>query len=222
MSSDEVLLLNVQIFETAEQVASAAADLVAEALAGGGRTLVLAGGSTPKRAYQLLVDRPLEWGRVTILFGDERCVPPDHPDSNYFLAKQELLDRVYPATVHRMPAELGPETGATLYDPVVRALSPLDLVLLGMGPDGHTASLFPGLPGLEAQGYAMGVRNSPKPPPERVSLTLKALREARRVVFLVTGADKADAVVLARDGSVPSGMIPGAEYLLDRAAAARL
>ena len=222
MSSDDATLVNVQIFETAEQVASAAADLVVEALAGGARTLVLAGGSTPKRAYQLLVGRPLEWGRVTVLFGDERCVPPDDPESNYLLAKQELLDHVYPATVHRMPAELGPETGAMLYDPVVRALSPLDLVLLGMGPDGHTASLFPGLPGLEAQGYAMGVRNSPKPPPERVSLTLKALREARRVVFLVTGADKADAVLLAREGSVPSGMIPGAEYLLDRAAAARL
>jgi 6-phosphogluconolactonase len=217
-----VPLLNTRIFDTGEEVAAAAADLVSEALAGGARTLVLAGGSTPKRAYQLLVDRPLEWGRVTVLFGDERCVPPDDPESNYFLAKQELLDHVHPATIHRMPAELGPETGAALYDPVVRALSPLDLILLGMGPDGHTASLFPGLPGLEAQGYAVGVRNAPKPPPERVSLTLTALREARRVVFLVTGGDKADAVARAREGSVPAGMIPRAEYLLDRPAAARL
>jgi len=214
--------LNVRIFDTADEVAAAAADLVAGKLTGGARTLSLAGGTTPARAHRLLCTKPIEWGRVTVLFGDERCVPPDDPESNYFSAKQELLDQVFPATVHRMPAELGPETGAALYDPVVRSLAPLDLVLLGMGPDGHTASLFPGSPALQAEGYVVGVRNSPKPPPERVSLTLTALREARRVVFLVTGADKAAAMALVREGSVPSAMIPGAEFLLDRAAAERL
>src|SRR5437899_2270746 len=175
--------LNTRILETPEQVAAAAADLVAEAVEGGARTLTLAGGSTPRRAYQLLAGRPLEWGRVTVLFGDERCLPPDDAESNYWMAKQELLDRVHPATIHRIPAELGPEVGGQLYDPVVRSLTPIDLVLLGMGPDGHTASLFPGAPELRADGYAVGVRGSPKPPPERVSLTLTALREARRVVF---------------------------------------
>ena len=214
--------MNTRIFESPDQVAEVAAGIVAEAIESGIRTLVLAGGSTPKKAYQLLAARPLEWGRISVLFGDERCVRPDDPESNYWMAKQELLDAVHPGSVHRMPAELGPEIGAELYDPVVRSLSPLDLVLLGMGPDGHTASLFPCNPGVEAGGYAVGVRGSPKPPPLRVSLTLTALREARRVVFLVTGADKAQAVVEARDGQVPSGMIPGAEYLLDRAAAADL
>lgn len=214
--------MNARILETPQEVAAAAADLVAEAIQHGTRTLVLAGGSTPRRAYQLLAGKPLEWGRVTVLFGDERCLPPDDPESNYWMAKQELLDRVHPGTVHRMPAELGPEVGARLYDPVVRSLTPLELILLGMGPDGHTASLFPGAPELRAEGYAVGVRNSPKPPPERVSLTLTALREALRVVFLVTGADKADAVVSARLGEVPSGMVPDAEYLLDRAAASKL
>jgi 6-phosphogluconolactonase len=214
--------LNNRIFETPDEVAAAAADLVTDAVQGGVRTLVLAGGSTPRRAYQLLATRKLEWGRVTILFGDERCLPPDDAESNYWLAKQELLDRVHPGTVHRMPAELGPEVGGQLYDPIVRSLTPLDLVLLGMGPDGHTASLFPGAAELRASGYAAGVRGSPKPPPERVTLTLTALREARRVVFLVTGDDKAEAVVKARDGEVPSGMIPGAEYLMDGAAASRL
>jgi 6-phosphogluconolactonase len=214
--------LNARILETPEEVAAAAADLVAEAVEHGTRTLTLAGGSTPRRAYQLLAGRRLEWGRVTVLFGDERCLPPDDAESNYWMAKQELLDRVHPATIHRIPAELGPELGGRLYDPVVRSLTPIDLVLLGMGPDGHTASLFPGAPELRAEGYAVGVRGAPKPPPERVSLTLTALREARRVVFLVTGADKAEAVVRAREGEVPAGMVPDAEYLLDRAAAAKL
>jgi 6-phosphogluconolactonase len=214
--------VNARILETPEDVAAAAAELVKEAIERGARTLTLAGGSTPRRAYQLLAGVPLEWGRVTVLFGDERCLPPDDAESNYWMAKQELLDRVHPATVHRIPAELGPELAGQLYDPVVRSLTPIDLVLLGMGPDGHTASLFPGAGELRAEGYAVGVRGAPKPPPERVSLTLTALREARRVVFLVTGADKAEAVVKASQGEVPSGMVPDAEYLLDRAAASRL
>jgi 6-phosphogluconolactonase len=215
--------VNVRVLEDPEAVASAAADLVAAAIRDGARSLVLAGGSTPKRAYQLLATRPLEWGRVAVLFGDERCVAPDDPESNYRMAKTELLDRVFPGSVHRMPGELGAETAAALYDPVVRALSPLDLVLLGMGPDGHTASLFPGREDLfAAPGHAVAVHGAPKPPPDRVSLTLGALRDARRVVFLVTGSDKAEAVALARRGEVPAGMIPGAEYLADRSAAERL
>lgn len=195
---------------------------MADAIRGGVRSLVLAGGSTPRRAYQLLSEWPLSWGRATVLFGDERCVAPDHPDSNYWMAKQELLDRVFPGTVHRMPGELGAEDAATLYDPVVHALSPLDLVLLGMGPDGHTASLFPGHRALTAAGYAVAVHEAPKPPPDRVSLTLGALREARRVVFLVTGGDKAEALLRAQTGEVPAGMIPEAEFLVDRAAASLL
>jgi 6-phosphogluconolactonase len=211
--------MNVQVFDDPEGVARAAAELVESALAGGARSLVLAGGSTPRRAYQLLAARPIAWGLVTALFGDERCVAPDDPDSNYRMAKESLLDRVHPATVHRMPAELGAETAAGLYDPIVLAHSPLDLVLLGMGPDGHTASLFPGHPALSAQGGAVAVHGAPKPPPDRVSLTLPALRDARRVVIVVTGADKADALARARRGEVPSGMIPGAVVLADRAAA---
>jgi 6-phosphogluconolactonase len=193
--------------------------MVAAALGEGARTLVLAGGSTPRRCYELLAGMPVTWGRVTILFGDERCVPPDHPDSNYWMARLSLIDSVFPASVHRMPAELGPAEGARLYDPVVGSLQPLDLVLLGIGPDGHTASLFPGHPALEAEGWVVGVEGAPKPPPQRVSLTLRALRSARRVIFLVSGADKAEAVRLARQGAVPSGMIEGAQWLLDTAAA---
>jgi 6-phosphogluconolactonase len=210
-----------KVLDTPEQVAEAGAAAIAQALQGGSRTLVLAGGSTPGRCYQLLSDLEVEWGRVTVLFGDERCVPPDHPDSNYRMARETLLDRVAPATVHRMPAELGPEEGASEYSTIVSALVPLDVVVLGVGEDGHTASLFPDHAVLDAKGLVAGVRNSPKPPPDRVTLTLAALRGARQVIILATGAGKANAVAMAKRQEVPSGMIAGARWLIDRAAAGR-
>jgi 6-phosphogluconolactonase len=212
--------VSVRVLDDPESVAAATADVVAGAIEGGLRTLVLAGGSTPRRAYQLLAERPLPWGRVAVLFGDERCVPADDPESNYWMAHETLLERVHPGTVHRMPGELGAEAAASFYDGVVRASSPLDLVLLGIGPDGHTASLFPGNAALLAAGCAVAVHDAPKPPPDRVSLTLEALRAARRVVLVVTGSDKAEALRDAERGDVPAGMIPGAEFLVDRAAAA--
>jgi 6-phosphogluconolactonase len=208
-----------QVLATPEDVARAAADQIVAGLNGGARTLVLAGGNTPKRCYEMLAGADVKWGRVTVLFGDERCVPPDHPDSNYRMAREALLDHVAPATVHRMAGELGPDEAASVYDSIVGALNPLDVVLLGAGEDGHTASLFPGHPELQATGWAVGVRNAPKPPPDRVSLTLPALRGARHVIVLATGAGKADAVAKARRGEVPSGMIAGALWLIDRAAA---
>jgi len=208
-----------QVLATPEDVAHAAADRIVAALNGGARTLVLAGGNTPKRCYELLAAADVKWGRVTVLFGDERCVPPDHPDSNYRLARESLLDSVAPATVHRIAGELGPDEAAAAYDRIVGALAPLDVVLLGAGEDGHTASLFPGHPEVRAAGWAVGVRNAPKPPPDRVSLTLPALQGARHVIVLATGSGKADAVARARRGEVPSGMIAGALWLLDRAAA---
>jgi 6-phosphogluconolactonase len=212
-------LSNFTVLDSAEDVAAAAAAEISDALWKGARTLVLAGGTTPRRSYELLSQMEIEWGRVSILFGDERCVRPDHPESNYRMAREALLNRVAPATVHRMPAELGPEEGAELYAKVVANLSPLDLVTLGVGEDGHTASLFPGHPILQAPGLVAGIHDSPKPPPERVTLTLNALQAARIVIILATGSGKADAVARAKRGEVPSGMIAGARWLIDRAAA---
>lgn len=210
------------VLGSAEEVAAEAASQTAAALRAGARSLVLAGGTTPRRCYELLAAmHGIEWGRVSVLFGDERCVPPFDPESNYAMAKEALLDRVAPASVHRMPGELGPDEGAAAYAKVVAAAAPLDLVLLGVGEDGHTASLFPGNAALAATGQAVGVRDSPKPPPERITLTLGVLRDARRVFVLATGAGKADAVARARRGEVPSGMIPEARWLIDRAAAGR-
>lgn len=210
---------DVRVVPDAAGVAEEAARTIAESLNGGARTLVLAGGSTPRRCYELLVGMDVPWGRVTVLFGDERCVPPFDAESNYRMAKESLLDRVAPANVHRMPAELGAEEAAAAYDALLRRLGLLDLVLLGVGPDGHTASLFPGHPALNSEGWAVAVHDAPKPPPDRVSLTLGALQAAHRVLVLATGADKAEAVQKARRGEVPAGMIPHAEWLVDRAAA---
>jgi 6-phosphogluconolactonase len=210
------------VLDSAADVAAVGAAEIAKALRGGARTLVLAGGTTPRRCYELLADLDVEWGRVTILFGDERCVPPDHPESNYRMARKALLDKVSPASVHRMAGELGPDGGASEYARVVAGLAPLDVVILGVGEDGHTASLFPGHPALKARGWTVGVRNSPKPPPERVTLTLKALRGARQVIVLASGAGKAQAVAMAKRKEVPSGMIAGAQWLIDKAAASSL
>jgi 6-phosphogluconolactonase len=207
------------VLESAEEVAAAAATEIAQAIHSGARTLVLAGGTTPLRCYELLADMDVRWGRVTVLFGDERCVPPDHPDSNYRMVRETLLSRVAPASVHRMAGELGPTAAARDYERVVSFLVPLDVVLLGVGEDGHTASLFPGHPALKSEGWTTYIRNAPKPPPQRVTLTLAALRGARRVIILATGAGKADAVARAKRHEVPSGMIAGARWLIDRAAA---
>lgn len=207
------------VLATAEDVAAAAAADIAEALHGGARTLVLTGGTSPKRCYQLLSEHDVDWGRVSILFGDERCVPPLDPESNYRMAKENLLDRVTPATVCRIPAELGPDEGAELYAETVAATAPFDIVLLGVGEDGHVNSLFPGHPALHSQGLTAGIHDSPKPPPQRVTMTLQAIRDAGRVIIIATGAGKAQAVAMARRGQTPSGMITGARWLIDRAAA---
>lgn len=202
------------VYPDAERLAVAAATIVAETLRSSpALRLVLAGGTTPKRCYALLAAMDLSWARATVLFGDERCLPPLDPQTNFQIASEALLRTACPATVHRIPGELGPDEAAAAYEPIVAA-APCDLVLLGIGTDGHTASLFPGNDALRATGYVAGVRNAAKPPPERVTLTLRALREAKRVVILAAGADKKDAVRRAFAGEVPAGMIDRAEWLV--------
>jgi len=212
-------LADFTVLATAEEVAEAAAADMAEAMRDGARTLVLTGGSSPVRAYQLLAELDVPWGRVAVLFGDERCVPALDPQSNYRVAKEALLDVVNPATIYRIPAELGPDVGADLYAEVVANAAPFDFVLLGVGEDGHVNSLFPGHKALHATGLTAGIHDSPKPPPERVTMTLEAIRDAKRIEIIAAGVGKAAAVALARRGESPSGMIPRARWLIDRAAA---
>jgi 6-phosphogluconolactonase len=206
------------VLATAEEVAEAAAAEIAEALRGAGGSLVLTGGTSPIRCYELLSELDLPWGRVSVLFGDERCVPPLDPESNYRVAKDSLLDRVHPATIYRIPAELGPDEGADLYAEVVANVAPFDFVLLGVGEDGHVNSLFPGHRALQSDGLTAGIHDSPKPPAQRVTMTLEAIRDASRVLIIASGAGKAEAVARARRGETPSGMIANARWLIDRAA----
>jgi 6-phosphogluconolactonase len=168
--------------------------------------LALSGGSTPRRTYELLGEEPARLEGAEVWFADERCVPPEDEQSNYRLVADALLTpaRIAPELVHRMQGELGPEDGARRYEQALREgleswlgeLPVLDLIVLGVGPDGHVASLFPGSPALDAgdEALCLGVRDSPKPPPERITLSLAVLRAARRCLLLAVGASKADAI----------------------------
>lgn len=165
--------------------------------------LALSGGTTPGRTYELLGAELTDPAGVEVWFADERCVEQQDEQSNYRLASETLLaDARIPAErVHRMQGELGPTQGAQRYARELAAhidTTPpvLDVVVLGIGPDGHVASLFPGAATLDAgeEAVCLGVEDSPKPPPERITLSLAVLRAARECVLLATGASKADAV----------------------------
>jgi len=193
--------------ETAEQVAEAACQQILNAATSaiserGKFKLVLAGGGTPEKVYRLLAESNADWANWHIYYGDERCLPADHQDRNSLMASRVLLDKVaIPANqIFTMPAELGPEVAADRYKLDVAKAGTFDMVLLGMGEDGHTASLFPGHQHQQDE-LVHAVYNSPKPPPERISLSSKALSNTRELIFLITGANKQEAVNLWRSGS---------------------
>ena len=238
----------VEVLDDADALARrVAAELVAKLVAvqADGRvpSVALTGGSIADAIYQAVAslegdDPSVDWNRVDFWWGDERYVPADSSDRNDRSAGHDLLDvvRVDPARVHAMPAadESHPdlEAAAASYDQLVRTREPgdFDLVLLGLGPDGHVASLFPGFPQLDVEDrIAVAVTDSPKPPPDRISLTFTALNQTGELWFLVSGSGKADAVsrALADDGSVhetPARGItaPNRTWWLDREAAGSL
>ena len=184
---------------------------------------MLAGGRTPEAAYRLLMGADTDWSRWEIYFGDERCLPVDDAERNSRMAARALLDsvKIPSANVHTIPAEQGAEAAAKAYQPVVRAALPFDLVLLGIGEDGHTASLFPGQQHPAGQ-LVHAVHNAPKPPPDRVSLGAAALSESREVLILATGAAKRTAIKAWQAGEpLPIAAIGGpacVDVLLDSAA----
>ena len=213
-----------------------AARLVAERLAGQARdggTLVLTGGSTPRHAYEIAAELEPDWSRAELWWGDERCVPPDDQRSNYGMAKAALLDRLEqpPAAVHRMQGELGRDDGAREYRHELEGVGDFDLVLLGLGPDGHVASLFPNFPTLDVKNReVLSTEAGHEPFVDRISMTLPRLGATRELLFLVSGEDKADAVSRAFAGkpsrATPGSLVRSAEgttrVVLDRAAAAKL
>jgi 6-phosphogluconolactonase len=216
--------------------APVAAERLAQVAAAGGH-VALAGGSTPRAAYEIAAGLDADWSGATMWFGDERCVAPDHEHSNYAMAKTALLDRIRgpgPA-VRRIQGELGPDAAASAYEEELRGVfgegvPELDLVLLGLGPDSHTASLFPGEAALgERERAAVGVETPGMAPlVSRVTLTLPVLNAAREVLFLVKGEDKAEAArkafAGAPDPSAPASLVRprSCTILLDPPAAARL
>jgi len=201
-----------------ESAAKRVAEILAEWAHGGGE-IALTGGSAPGRAYELAAELEPDWSAAGVWWGDERCVPPDDERSNFGLARDTLFAKLeaQPGRVHRIRGEDDPAAAASLYERELRGTT-LDLVLLGLGPDGHVASLFPNAePKLE-------------PFVERVTLTPPALRSGRRIVFLVTGEQKAEGVAAALAGP-PDPAVPGSVIraesgetlaVLDQNAASRL
>ncbi|HEX3777816.1 MAG TPA: 6-phosphogluconolactonase [Polyangiaceae bacterium] len=216
------------------QLANVAAERIASALisaiaADGQASLALAGGTTPRAAYEVLARiSGIDWGRVNVYFGDERAVPATDPDSNFRMAEGALFSRISlpESNIHRVQTELSDRDAiATSYE----ALLPerFSLMVLGIGEDGHTASLFPGSPALEERTRRFLPVIGPKPPPERFSVTPPVIEAARQTIVLATGAGKATAVARALKGaldirSTPSALARGGLWLLDHAAAAEL
>lgn len=210
--------------EVAAQACLRIQDAAKQAIAARGRfSIVLAGGTTPEQVYRELKDFDTDWSRWFVWFGDERCLPADHPERNSVMAQQAWLAHVpIPAEqIFPMPAELGPQRAADIYEQLIESERPFDLVLLGIGEDGHTASLFPGH-AVPDNRLVIPVFDAPKPPSERVSLTFRALCDTRAACVLVTGAAKRDAVRRWKQGEdVPVSRLTctaGVDVLLDEAA----
>jgi 6-phosphogluconolactonase len=214
-------------FQVLDDPAGAA---VAPLVEGSGH-LCITGGSTPRVAYERAAELRDDWSGVDFWFTDERCVPPDHEHSNFRMANEALLSRAAGATVHRMKGELDYTEGALDYEREYEAAGEptFDLILLGMGPDAHTCSLFPGDDAVgERERPVVGVETPGMAPlVSRITLTLSVVNASRQIVFLITGADKADAVARAfagaPDPAAPASLVDGeVTVLLDEAAAARL
>jgi 6-phosphogluconolactonase len=227
-------LTELRVFPDAESASRATASLLAEEIADakaarGAAHLALAGGGTPKRTYELLgEDAAVDWGGVELWMGDERIVPDDDPESNLGMIRAMAGPKVVEeATWHRVPTELGADEAAKAYarewgDRV------LDVAFQGVGPDGHTASLFPNDPLLDVTDTPVAaIHDSPKPPPERVTFTVPVISAARTILFLITGEGKASVVkqiMAGPDRSMPSSLF-GSEHTIviaDEAAASQV
>jgi 6-phosphogluconolactonase len=239
---------SLQIYATAGELAHAAAQHFAElaewyAASYGRFTVALSGGSTPKALYEVLAAEPLPitipWPTIYFFWGDERCVPPEHADSNYRLAYGALLSKVSvpEENIFRIPAEdenherAAAQYAATLQQFFAAPLPRFDLIFLGLGADGHTASLFPGTAALQVNDRAVAANYVEKLQTHRITLTAAAINNARHVIFLVAGADKAAALREVLEGQSQPDLYPSQlihphkgklSWLVDEAAASLL
>lgn len=217
---------NTRIFSDSEAVARAAADYVFEKIKTcvtekGQCHVVLPGGTTPARCLELLAQKPLPWNDIHWYPGDERCYPVGHAERNDTMILEKLFSNQPGAEInfHPIPAELGPEQGAVNYSMILDKKGAMDIVVLGMGEDGHTASLFPGNIALENSGSAVPVYNSPKPPDERVSIGLSMLKNAGVSIVIATGEGKLYALKKIREGEMlPVGLIMPDVWFVDEEA----
>ncbi|NWF36373.1 6-phosphogluconolactonase [Mariprofundus sp. KV] len=187
--------------------------------------LALAGGNTPGATYALLHDMALPWSRLHFWFGDERCLPSGDAQRNDTMVKAVLLAGLplSASQLHNIAAELGPEAAARQYSQALSHIERLDIVLLGLGEDGHTASLFPDNPALAMQTRAVAVHHAPKPPSQRVSLSMKSIRDAGERVVIAAGEDKREALARILAGEkLPAAMVGSAIWFVDEAAIAGL
>ena len=223
--------LDLIVLDDAEAAARRAGELLAEAAHDGGH-IALSGGKSPELAHETAARLQPDWGRVELWWGDERCVPADDERSNYAMAKRTLLERVevQPAAVHRIRGELSPGAAAADYDEALRGVR-LRINVLGIGPDGHTASLFPNAPGLhEHERLAIAAEATLEPFVPRVTMTPPMLANAECVLFLITGEEKANGVKRAFEeppsDDTPSSLIRSRDgqtiVVLDAAAASML
>lgn len=208
--------------ELSTAVAQRIADMAAQAIAVRGVFhIALAGGETPRRCYEKLRDLAVDWAHVQVYFGDERCLPDGDMQRNDRMASDTLLRHVAipPDNIHAIPAELGAREAAVRYAAVLADIERLDLALLGMGADGHTASLFPDNPATASAAPVVPVFGAPKLPAERVSLGMSTLNAARCKIFLITGAGKREVLEQIASGKLlPAAHVAAAEWHLDRAA----
>jgi 6-phosphogluconolactonase len=233
----------IQVFDDLEQLSQAAAELFVERAGHAAKTyarfaVALSGGHTPRRTYQILAKAPyrnrVDWDKVHVFWGDERCVPPGDDRNNAGMARSALLDHVPipPEQIHPIPGEVASTDAATQYETLLRRFfvnqpARFDLILLGLGRDGHTASLFPGTPVLDERDRWVAHVHIGSEPFDRVTLTVPLINQAAVVAFLVVGKDKAPALQKARAASFDPHQLPARlicpdgdlRWLADRAAA---
>ena len=219
-------MVNFNVYETPEDVAQAAADYIFQQIKTcvdkkGECHVVLPGGSTPARCLELLAEKSLPWKNIHWYPGDERCYPIGHAERNDSMIMAKLFSRQKSASenFHPIPAELGPEQGARSYAALIDQTAGIDIVLLGMGEDGHTASLFPENPALKDQYSVVAVFNAPKAPDERISIGLSTLKNAGKCIVITTGKNKREALAKVKKGeALPITLIEPDIWFVDKEA----